>query len=53
MATCNLCHRDVPDEQIEEHRRDVHPDVAADGTRETDDSRIVPDSTVPPAPREE
>ncbi|WP_436536528.1 hypothetical protein [Actinoplanes sp. HUAS TT8] len=47
MATCNLCHEDFTDEQIEEHRRDVHPDVAADGTNKSDGSRIVPDAANP------
>ncbi|GAA4603450.1 hypothetical protein BJY16_004620 [Actinoplanes octamycinicus] len=45
MATCNLCHRDFADDEIEDHRRVAHPDVAADGTAESDDSRIVPEST--------
>ncbi|TWG11570.1 hypothetical protein FHX34_106300 [Actinoplanes teichomyceticus] len=47
MATCNLCppgRRDIPDGEIDEHRRTAHPEVAADGTRKTDGSRIVADS---------
>ena len=44
MATCNLCHRDLADGEIEEHRRTAHPDVAVDGTRESDASTIVPDA---------
>jgi hypothetical protein len=44
MATCNLCHRDLPDEEIDDHRRTTHPDIAADGTRKSDSSRIVPET---------
>ncbi len=44
MATCNLCHRDMADDEIEEHRRAVHPEIDADGTRKSDDSNIVPDA---------
>jgi hypothetical protein len=44
MATCNLCHRDVPDDEIEDHRRSVHPEVAADGTGRSDGSTIIPDA---------
>jgi hypothetical protein len=44
MATCNLCHLDVPDDEIEDHRRSVHPEVAADGTGRSDDSTIVADA---------
>jgi hypothetical protein len=53
MATCNLCppaERDIPDEAMAEHLRTVHPDVETDGTRKSDNSRIVHD--IPPdAPR--
>jgi hypothetical protein len=52
MATCNLCGRDVSDDEIEEHRRTVHPDVDADGTRRSDRSRIVPDVTAPRPPED-
>jgi hypothetical protein len=45
MATCNLCSRDVPDHEIEAHRRTVHPEIAADGTRESDGSVIVAEVT--------
>ncbi|GAA2704527.1 hypothetical protein [Actinoplanes palleronii] len=44
MATCNLCRRDMSDDEVDGHRRDVHPDISADGTRESDDSRIMPDA---------
>lgn len=43
MATCNLCHRDLTDDEIEAHRRTEHPDIDVDGTRKSDDSRIMPD----------
>jgi hypothetical protein len=53
MATCNLCppgHRDVPDDEMADHLRTAHPEVDADGTARTDDSRIVPEaSPEPPA----
>jgi hypothetical protein len=50
MATCNLCTRDVPDAEIDAHRRTAHPEIAADGTRESDDSRIIPDAATDPRP---
>ncbi|MFI1990478.1 hypothetical protein [Actinoplanes sp. NPDC020271] len=34
----------MADGEIEEHRRAEHPDVGLDGTRESDDSTIVPDA---------
>ncbi|BCY08139.1 hypothetical protein L3i22_032270 [Actinoplanes sp. L3-i22] len=43
MANCNLCHTDFADDEIEGHRRSVHPDVAADGTGKADHSNIIPD----------
>ncbi|MEU8817691.1 hypothetical protein [Actinoplanes sp. NPDC048796] len=48
MAICNLCppeKRDVPDDEMTNHLREVHPEVADDGTRRSDDSAIVPDVT--------
>ena len=46
MATCNLCppgSRDIPDDEMAEHLRTVHPEVDSDGTAKSDNSRIVPD----------
>jgi hypothetical protein len=51
MATCNLCppdRRQVPDDEMAEHLRTVHPEVAADGTARSDDSSIVRDSSLGP-----
>ena len=51
MATCNLCpvgRRDVPDDQMDEHLRTTHPEVAEDGTRRADDSTIVTDASLEP-----
>jgi hypothetical protein len=48
MAACNLCppgRRDIPDDQMAEHLRTVHPEVAPDGTGKGDDSRIVADAS--------
>ncbi|MEV4277417.1 hypothetical protein [Actinoplanes xinjiangensis] len=59
MATCNLCppgQRDIPDPEMPAHLREVHPDVAADGTRAGDGSTIVHDASLEPsadAPAEE
>jgi hypothetical protein len=53
MATCNLCppgSREVPDEGMSEHLHTVHPEVAEDGTRESDRSRIVPSTSPEPGP---
>lgn len=53
MATCNLCppgSREVPDEAMAEHLHVVHPGVADDGTRESDDSTIVPGAPPEPGP---
>jgi hypothetical protein len=53
MATCNLCppgRRDVPDDEMAGHLRTEHPQVAPDGTRASDASTIVRDSSTDPAP---
>jgi hypothetical protein len=53
MATCNLCppeSREVPDEAMADHLHTVHPDVADDGTRESDGSTIEPTASLEPAP---
>lgn len=52
MATCNLCppgRRDVPDSEMGDHLRTVHPEVDTDGTRRSDGSTIVSDSSLGPA----
>ncbi|HEY0000266.1 MAG TPA: hypothetical protein VGB74_07415 [Actinoplanes sp.] len=52
MATCNLCppgSRDVPDDEMAEHLRAAHPQVAEDGTLRSDDSTIVQDAAPGPA----
>ncbi|MFD0525236.1 hypothetical protein [Paractinoplanes durhamensis] len=51
MATCNLCppgSRDVPDDEMAAHLRTTHPDVDADGTQKSDDSRIIHDAAAGP-----
>lgn len=53
MAHCNLCpqgSREVPDDEMAAHLRTAHPEVAADGTAKSDDSRIVPSTTPEPIP---
>jgi hypothetical protein len=53
MATCNLCppeSREVPDERMAEHLHTAHPGVAGDGTRRSDDSTIVPSTSLEPGP---
>jgi hypothetical protein len=52
MATCNLCpgSPQIPDDEMAGHLHDVHPEVAADGTRKSDDSAIVQDSALAPDP---
>ena len=53
MAECNLCpvgNRTVPDDQMAEHLRTVHPDVDADGTKKSDSSTIVPSTDLGPGP---
>lgn len=56
MAECNLCpagNRTVPDEEMAQHLRTVHPDVDADGTKKSDSSIIVPSTDLGPAPEED
>ena len=51
MANCNLCppgSRSVPDDEMDEHLRTAHPEVADDGTSESDNSTIVHDSSLEP-----
>ena len=53
MATCNLCppgSREVPDEEMTGHLHTAHPGVADDGTRQSDDSTIVPGTPLGPGP---
>ena len=53
MADCNLCppgSRDVPDDEMAEHLRTAHPEVAEDGTRRSDASTIVPSTDLGPGP---
>ena len=55
MANCNLCppgSRSVPDDEMDEHLRTVHPEVADDGTSEADNSTIVRDASLEPAAEE-
>lgn len=54
MATCNLCSGSpqLPDGEMADHLRTVHPEVATDGTRRSDDSTIVRDSAQAPDPDE-
>jgi len=51
MANCNLCppdNRSVPDDEMDEHLRTVHPEVDRDGTSESDNSTIVHDASLKP-----
>lgn len=51
MAVCNLCppdRRAVPDDEMAAHLRTVHPEVDADGTRASDDSTIVSETSPEP-----
>jgi hypothetical protein len=54
MATCNLCpgSPQLPDDEMADHLRTAHPDVAEDGTSRSDDSAIVRDSSLAPDPDE-
>ena len=36
--------RDFPDDEMADHLRTVHPEIDADGTRKSDNSRIVKDA---------
>jgi hypothetical protein len=47
MATCNLCppgSRDVPDDEMEEHLRTSHPEVAEEN------STVISDVSLEPVP---
>jgi len=53
MATCNLCppdSRDVPDEEMDDHRRVAHPESGEDGTLQVGGSTIVRDLSTGPIP---
>lgn len=48
MATCNLCpadRRDIPDDEMSDHLRNNHPEVAPDGTLHVDGSIIIRDAS--------
>ncbi|MDY7084194.1 MAG: hypothetical protein SYR96_03720 [Actinomycetota bacterium] len=48
MATCDLCHEDVPDSDLADHVRNTHPHAADEGIYESDGSVIVQDAALEP-----
>lgn len=49
MGHCNVCPTDVPDLELHDHFRDVHPDLWADLARWPDGAPVVHDATLAPA----